>query len=163
MLIIFPIGKILLFHSWKSPPTSRIGGKPIVSIRKRGTLTILYRTHLELFMRCHQGTVLPCGELWIQVHTMDYVAATKGSRFAWANKFFPYLRTNLGIKYSKKHLMFKYFSCLHKYIQEEMKFLDIFSLGVAYRYAAKIEHKFKQKKRDFGYVNQKQVKGAPKP
>ena len=43
-----------------------------------------------------------------------------------------------------------------------MEFLDISSLGTTYRYAAKIEHKFKQKKRDFGSMNRKQGKGAPK-
>jgi hypothetical protein len=73
------------------------------------------------------------------------------------------LRTKLGIKDSEKHLVLKYRSCLHRYIQEEMEFLDISSLGVAYRYAAKIEQKFKQKKRDFGSANQKQGKGTPKP
>jgi len=71
------------------------------------------------------------------------------------------LRTKLGIKDSEKHLVLKYRSCLHRYIQEEMEFLDISSLGTTYRYAAKIEHKFKQKKRDFGSTNQKQGKGAP--
>ena len=44
-----------------------------------------------------------------------------------------------------------------------MEFLDISSLGTTYRYVAKIEQKFKQKKRDFGSANQKQRKGAPKP
>jgi hypothetical protein len=73
------------------------------------------------------------------------------------------LRTKLGIKYSEKHLVLKYHSCLYRYIQEKMEFLDISSLGVAYRYAAKIEQKFKQKKRDFGSANQKQGKGIPKP
>ena len=73
------------------------------------------------------------------------------------------LRTKLGIKDSEKHLVLKYRSCLHRYIQEEMEFLDISSLGTAYRYAAKIEQKFKQKKRDFGSANQKQGKGASKP
>jgi hypothetical protein len=73
------------------------------------------------------------------------------------------LRTKLGIKDSKKHLVLKYRSCLHRYIQKEMEFLDISSLGVAYRYVAKIEKKFKQKKRDFGSTNQKQGKGTPKP
>jgi hypothetical protein len=72
------------------------------------------------------------------------------------------LCTKLGIKDSEKHLVLKYRSCLHRYIQEEMEFLDISSLGVAYRYAAKIEQKFKQKKRDFGSANQKQGKGTPK-
>ena len=60
-------------------------------------------------------------------------------------------------------MVLKYHSCLHRYIQEEMEFLDIFSLGTAYQYAAKIEQKFKQKKQDFGSVNQKQGKGASKP
>ena len=36
-----------------------------------------------------------------------------------------------------------------------MEFLDISSLGTAYRYAVKIEQKFKQKKRDFGSTNPK--------
>ena len=43
-----------------------------------------------------------------------------------------------------------------------MEFLDISSLGTTYRYASKIEQKFKQKKQDFGSANQKQGKGAPK-
>jgi hypothetical protein len=73
------------------------------------------------------------------------------------------LCTKLGIKDSEKHLVLKYRSCLHRYIQEEMEFLDISSLGVAYRYAAKIEQKFKQKKQDFGSANQKHGKGTPKP
>ena len=56
------------------------------------------------------------------------------------------LRTKLGIKYSEKHLVLKCRSFLHRYIQEEMEFPDISSLGVAYQYAAKIEQNFKQKK-----------------
>ena len=56
------------------------------------------------------------------------------------------LHTKLGIKDSEKHLVLKYHSFLHKYIQEEMEFLNISSLGTTYQYAAKIEHKFKQKK-----------------
>ena len=72
------------------------------------------------------------------------------------------LRTKLGIKYSEKHMVLNYRSCLHRYIQEVMEFLDISSLGTTYRYAAKIEQKLKQKKRDFGSANQKQGKGASK-
>ena len=73
------------------------------------------------------------------------------------------LCTKLGIRYSEKHLVLKYRSCLHIYTQEEMEFIDISSLGMAYRYVSKIEQKFKQKRRDFGSANQKQGKGAPKP
>ena len=46
-----------------------------------------------------------------------------------------------------------------------MEFLDISSLGAAYRYAVKIEQKFKQRNRwDFGSMNtslQKVGKGIP--
>ena len=76
---------------------------------------------------------------------------------------FHILRTKLGIKDTEHNLILKYRGCLHKYIQEEMEFLNISSLGIAYRYAVKIEQKFKQKKRDFGSANPKQGKGAPKP
>eukprot|EP00253_Pinus_taeda_P020621 PITA_20621 len=69
----------------------------------------------------------------------------------------------LGIKDSEKHLILKYRGCLHKYIQEEIEFLNISSLGTTYRYVVKVEQKFKQKKREFGSVNLKQGKGAPKP
>ena len=73
------------------------------------------------------------------------------------------LRTKLGINDSKKHLVLKYRNCLHRYIQEEMEFLDISSLGTTYQCAAKNEKKFKQKKKDFVSAIQKQGKGAPKP
>jgi hypothetical protein len=62
--------------------------------------------------------------------------------------------------------MLKYHICLHRYIQTEMEFLDITSLGIAYRYAVKIEKKFKQKRREFGSANPsqpKQGKGNPNP
>jgi hypothetical protein len=61
------------------------------------------------------------------------------------------LRTKLGIKDSERHLVLKYRGALHRYIQTEMDFLDISSLGATYRYAIKIEQKFKhQNKREFG-------------
>ena len=71
------------------------------------------------------------------------------------------LRTKLGIKDSRKNLVQEYHICLHIYIQEEMEFLKISSLGTAYQYAAKLEQIFKQKKRDFGSANQKQGKVPP--
>ena len=64
------------------------------------------------------------------------------------------LRTKLGIRDSKRHLVLKYHGFLYKYIQTEMEFLDISSLGAAYRYAVKIEQKFKQRnKQSFGNAN----------
>jgi hypothetical protein len=56
-------------------------------------------------------------------------------------------------------LVLKYRGALHRYLQTEMDFLDISSLSVAYRYAFKIEQKFKhQNKWDFGSVNLNQPK-----
>ena len=56
---------------------------------------------------------------------------------------FQTLWTKLGIKDIKRHLVLKYCGCLQKYIQDEMDFLDISSFGTTYRYAIKIEQKFK--------------------
>jgi hypothetical protein len=65
----------------------------------------------------------------------------------------------MGIKDSERILVLKYCGALHIYIQIEMDFLDISSLSAAYRYAVKIEQKFKhQKKREFGSENMKQPK-----
>jgi hypothetical protein len=44
------------------------------------------------------------------------------------------LHTKMGIKDSERRLVLKYRGALHRYIQTEMDFLDISSLGVAYRY-----------------------------
>jgi hypothetical protein len=57
------------------------------------------------------------------------------------------LHTKLGIKDSKRHLVLKYHGFLYRYIQTKTEFLDISSLGAAYRYAVKIEQKLKQKTR----------------
>jgi hypothetical protein len=67
------------------------------------------------------------------------------------------LRSNLGIKDSKRHLVLKYRSGLHRYIQTDMDFLYISSLGVAYRYAVKIEHKFKQNSKWENHGQSKEV------
>jgi hypothetical protein len=47
-----------------------------------------------------------------------------------------------------------------------MEFLDIASLGTAYRYAIKVEQEFKQKRQEFGFANSsqpKQGKGSSNP
>jgi hypothetical protein len=69
------------------------------------------------------------------------------------------LRTKLGIKDFERHRVLKYRGALHRYIQTEMDFLDISSIGDAYRYAVKIKQKVKhQNKRDFGSANPQQPK-----
>ena len=60
----------------------------------------------------------------------------------------------MGIRDSKWHMVLKYHGRVHKHIQTEMEFLDISSLGAAYRYAIKIKQKLMQRnRRDFGSVN----------
>jgi hypothetical protein len=54
------------------------------------------------------------------------------------------LHTKIGIKYYERHIVIKYHRALHMYIQTEIEFLDISSLGATYRYVVKIEKKFKQ-------------------
>ena len=49
------------------------------------------------------------------------------------------LCTKLGIKDSKRHMVLKYCSCFHRYIQTEMDFLDITSLGMTYRYVVEVD------------------------
>ena len=76
------------------------------------------------------------------------------------------LRTKMGIKDSERHLVLKYHGALHRYIQTKMEFLNISSLGVAYRYVVKIKQNLKQKMRQFGPGNPSQQKlgnGGPNP
>ena len=76
------------------------------------------------------------------------------------------LHTKLGIKASEWHLVLKYCSALHRYIQTEMEFLDISSLGTAYQYVVKIEQKLKQKAWQFEPRNPSQQNpgnGGPNP
>jgi hypothetical protein len=63
-------------------------------------------------------------------------------------------------------MVLKYCGALHRYIHTEKEFLDISSLGAAYRYAIKIEQNLKQKTRQFGPGNPSQQspgKGGPNP
>jgi hypothetical protein len=83
----------------------------------------------------------------------------KGQAVPEFTNTFHTLCTKMGIKDSERHFVLKYRGALHRYIQTEMDFLDISSLDAAYRYAVKIEQKFKhQKKREFRYANPQQPK-----
>jgi hypothetical protein len=75
------------------------------------------------------------------------------------HKYIPYLVHQAGFKDSEWNLVLKYYEALHRYIQTKMDFLDISSLGAAYRYSIRIEHKFKKwNKQEFGSANMKQTK-----
>jgi hypothetical protein len=83
----------------------------------------------------------------------------KGQSVLEFTNSFHTLRTKLGIKDSERHLVLKYHGALHRYIQNEMDFLDISSLGATYRYVVKIEQKFKQQNKwEFESANPQQPK-----
>jgi hypothetical protein len=90
---------------------------------------------------------------------MEHVASREGPSNVEVHQHLHTLCTNMGIKYSEHNLVLKYRGALHWYIQTEMEFLDISSLGVAYRYAIKIEYKFRhQNKWEFKSANPQQPK-----
>ena len=69
----------------------------------------------------------------------DIVPEKKDQTVPEYTNIFHTLHSKLGIRDSERHLVLKYRSGLHRYIQSEMDFLDISSLGETYRYAVKIE------------------------
>jgi hypothetical protein len=101
----------------------------------------------------------PVGNYEDQYMRWTTLRQERGQAVSEFTNTFHTLRTKLGIKDSERHLVLKYRGALHRYIQTEMDFLDISSLGAAYRYAVKIEQKFKhQNKREFRSANPQQPK-----
>jgi hypothetical protein len=143
----FPTKKGLFSHSSKPPPMSRTGGKPTRSNRARGNPLCSWPHPLGiLFETPSRNNIILVGSYEDKYIQWTTLRQQRDQDVHEMMNMFHTLCTKLGIKDSEKHLVLKYRSCLHRYIQEEMEFLDISSLGVAYRYAAKIEQKFKQKK-----------------
>jgi len=69
-------------------------------------------------------------------------------------KIFCTFPSKLDIRDSMRHLVLNYLNDLHRCIQTKMDFLDISSLGDAYRYIVKIEKNFKQwNKQEFKFTN----------
>jgi hypothetical protein len=97
---------------------------------------------------------------------MDHTTARKRPSSAIFHKYLPYLAHQARYQIFRANMVLKYCSSLHRYIHTEIKFLDISSLGEAYRYAVKIEQKIKQKTRQFRPGNPSQQnpgKGSPNP
>ena len=159
----FPTGRRLFLHSLKLPPCQGLMGNLLWEKGWGGTLSVLglptwnsFRDPIKeqyYLVGSYEDKYIQWTTLW---HKRDQDVHE-------LTNLFHTLHTKLGIKYLEKHLVLRYHSWPHRYIQEEIGFLDISSLGTTYRYVAKIEQKFKQKKRDFGSANQKQGKGASKP
>jgi hypothetical protein len=101
----------------------------------------------------------PVGNYEDQYMRWTTLRKERGQEVSEFTNTFHTLHTKLGIKDSEQHLVLKYCGALHRYIQTEMDFLDISSLGVAYRYVVKIEQKFKhQNKWEFESANPQQPK-----
>jgi hypothetical protein len=113
----------------------------------------------EFFVDAVKELYYPIGNYDDQYMRWTTLRQEKGQSVPEFTNSFHTLRTKLGIKDSERHLVLKYRGVLHRHIQTEMDFLDISSLGAAYRYAVKIEQKFKhQNKREFGSANPQQPK-----
>jgi len=113
----------------------------------------------DFFVDALKEQYYPVGNYEDQYMRWTTLRQERGQAVPEFTNIFHTLRTKLGIKDSERHLFLKYCGALHKYIQTEMDFLDISSLGAAYRYAVKIEQKFRhQNKREFGSANPQQPK-----
>jgi hypothetical protein len=113
----------------------------------------------DFFVDAVKEQYYPVGNYEEQYMRWTTLRQERGQAVPEFTNTFHTLRTKLGIKDSERHLVLKYRGALHRYIQTEMDFLDISSLGAAYRYAVKIEQKFKhQNKREFMSANPQQSK-----
>jgi hypothetical protein len=113
----------------------------------------------DFFVDAVKEQYYPVGNYEDQYMRWTTLRQERGQAVSEFTNTFHTLRTKLGIKDSERHLVLKYHGALHRYIQTEMDFLDISSLGVAYRYVVKIKQKFKhQNKREFRSANLQQPK-----
>jgi hypothetical protein len=120
----------------------------------RGVWNIWGQAHLGFFGDAVKEQYYPVGNYKDQYMRWTTLRQERGQAVSEFTNTFHTLHTKLGIKDFERHLVLKYHGDLHRYIQTEMDFLQISSLGVAYRYVVKIEHKFKhQNKREFGSTN----------
>ena len=125
----------------------------------RGVWNIWGQAHLGYFVDGVKEQYHPVGNYDDQYMRWTTLHQERGQAIPDFTNTFHTLHTKLGIKYFEQHLVLKYHGALQRYIQIEMEFLNISSLGVSYRYVVKIEKKFRhQNKWDFGSTNTQQPK-----
>jgi hypothetical protein len=113
----------------------------------------------DFFVDAVKEQYYPVGNYEDQYMRWTTLRQERGQAVPKFTNTFHTLRTKLGIKDSERHLVLKYRGALHRYIQTEMDFLDISSLGDVYQYAIKIEQKFRHpNKWEFGSANPQQPK-----
>jgi hypothetical protein len=98
----------------------------------------------DFFMDAVKEKYYPMGNYDDQYMRWTMLHQERGQTVSEFTNTFHTLRTKLGIKDSEQHLVLKYHGALHRYIQTEMDFLDISSLGVHLSICVKIKQKFKQ-------------------
>jgi hypothetical protein len=160
MFTIFPTGKRSPSHSSRLSPTSNIGGKLTgtkVPQKESGIYGVEHTWYF--FVDVVKEQYYPIYNYENQYIRWTTLQQEKSQRLLEFTNTFHILRTKLGIKDSERHLVLKYRGVLHRQIQIEMDFLNISSLGVAYRYVVKIEQKFRHRNKwEFGSANLQQPK-----
>jgi hypothetical protein len=89
----------------------------------------------DFFVDAAKEQYYPVGNYEDQYMRWTTLRQERGQSVSEFTDSFHTLCTKLGIKESERHLVLKYRGALHKYNQTELDFLDISSLGTAYRYA----------------------------
>jgi hypothetical protein len=93
----------------------------------------------DFFVDAVKEQYYPVGNYEDQYMRWTTLQQERGQAVPEFTNTFHTLRTMLGMKVSERHLVLKYHGALHRYIQTEMYFLDISSLGASYRYVVKID------------------------
>jgi hypothetical protein len=129
---------------------SSIGGCPLEEASEQERIPSIIGSIVWCYPTSRVFIIDLCFSIWFHISCVVIV--------------FRYLWIYCDILYSG--IVLKYHGALHRYIQTEMDFLDISSLGMAYPYVVKIEQNLKQKTRQFGPGNPSQQnpgKGSPNP
>jgi hypothetical protein len=137
-------------------------GKLLGTKFHKGIWNIWDRPHFGFFMDVVKEQYYLVGNYDNRYMRWTTFHQERGQAVLEFTNMFHTLRTKMGIKYSEWHLVLKYRGALQRYIQTEMDFLDVSSLGPAYGYIFKMNHKFRhQNKWEFGFANmQTQTKGT---
>ena len=129
----FQTRRRLFLHSSKLPPMLRTGGKPTVRTRTRHKpLCFSAVPTWNSFRDVVKEQYYPMGSYEDKYIQWTTLRQQRDQDVHELTNLFHTLRTKLGIKDSEKHLVLKYCSYLHRYIPEEMEFLNTSSLGAVH-------------------------------
>jgi hypothetical protein len=127
---------------------SNIGGKLTGRKFHGGVWNIWGEPTWDIFVDAIKEQYYPVGNYEDQYMRWTTLWQERGQVVLEFTNTFHTLCTKLGIKDFEQHLVLKYRGALHRYIQTKMDFLDISSLGVAYRYVVKIKRNLSTRTND---------------